>query len=206
MPFTKSGLFVPGSLPAADADWFNRVESALADATAIAYAEDMTECNTTGTGSFGDPTTGTVGPLVTVTVPTGGRFVDFEAECEAHHSADNTNGIWFVLMFSKDLAAFNQYPSSGYQNNLAYQDTTAQPLAVGASMWFADSVYRPLRLGQARTPAGDGTTAFLFPSATKLYLAAGSWRIKMGYGIKSGGSGTAYFRTRRLRAQVLPNA
>lgn len=203
MPFTKE-TWVDGQLPADTAAEKNRIEQAIADLYNVAYAEDMTEVTSTATGGYTDPTTGTVGPDVAFTVPAGGRFVDFAAECQAKHSANNTDGIWFVLRFSKDGGAYTHEPLT-YDTDTPFMDTTTTGLAMGASMWFADATYRPLRMGQARTPNSNGTTSFLWPSATRIWLPAAAWHVKFGYGIKSGGGGTAYFKSRRLRAQVLPN-
>lgn len=169
------------------------------------YAENLTESTSTATGGFIDPTGGTAGPQVPFTIPPGGRFVDFQAECEGHHTINNTDGIWFALAFSKDAAAFTVNPPAGYQNSTTYMDTSSNPVAIGASMWFADTVYRPMRLGQSRMPKADGTSSYLFPSASNVFLPAGVWIVKMVYGMNSGASGTAYFRTRRLRAQILPH-
>lgn len=205
MPFTREN-WVQGQLPAADAAELNRIEQGIADLYNVVYAEDMAEVTTAGTGVFADPQTGAAGPITPpLVVPAGGRFVKLQAECEAHHSSNNTDGIWFVVLFSKDGGAYAASPNTGYGTAIAFGDTTTGGVVFGASMWFADGVYRPLRMGQARTPAADGTTSYIYPSATELFLNAGSWRFKLGYGIKSGGGGTAYFRTRRLRAHMQPN-
>lgn len=171
----------------------------------IAYAENLAEGTTTATGTFVDLTGGGVGPSVSLVVPTGGRFVDLQAECQAKHSSNNTDGIWFVLLFAINGAGFTAAPAVGYDTPTPYPDTTGNPSAIGAAMWYADAVYRPLRLGQGRTPMANGTSSFLFPSASRIWLPAGSHQIKMGYGLQSGHSGTAYFKSRRLRAQVLPH-
>jgi hypothetical protein len=205
VPFTKE-TWIEGQLPADTAAEKNRIEQAIADLYNVVYAEDMAEVTTTATGAFADPTTGVAGPITPpLVIPTGGRFVDLQAECEAHHSTNNTDGIWFVVLFNKDSTGWVASPNTGYGTATAYGDTTTGGVVFGASMWFADGVYRPLRMGQARSPAADGTTSYIYPSATTLFLNAGSWRFKLGYGLKSGGSGTAYFRTRRLRAHMLPN-
>jgi hypothetical protein len=203
VPFTKE-TWIEGQLPADTAAEKNRIEQAIADLYNVVYAEDMAEVTSTATGSFADPTTGAAGPITPpLVIPAGGRFVDLQAECEAHHSTNNTDGIWFVVQFSKNGGAYTPHPQAGYQNDLAYMDTTDNAVTFGASMWYADTVYRPMRLGQARTPRASGVSSFLWPSATRMFLPAATYRFKMTYGLNSGAAGTAYFRTRRIRAHML---
>src|SRR5436190_18509496 len=104
----------------------------------------MSEVQTTATGAFGDPTTGTVGPIAgPVVVPAGGRFLDLAAECEAHHSANNTNAFWFVLLLSQDGGAFVNMPTV-YTTAWAYDDTAAGSQQMyGAAMDWGDATYRP---------------------------------------------------------------
>jgi hypothetical protein len=152
--------------------------------------------------------TGTGGPQVAFTVPTGGRFVNFAAECQAKQSVNNTYALWFAVVFSSDGgASWATSPVQGYDTSLWYPDTsTGGPVvAIGASQWLADMTYRPLRAGQNQAPWNTGTTTTNYQSLMTQYFPAGSWLARMRYGIPSSQGGTAYFKSRRLRAQVLPN-